>query len=495
MKKSLLILLGYLLLASPCFARGVHEFNPPAPEWQRVNFLRIPGIIEMNLDFALAWTDSAAGLFLAPYDAVILHVDVDGQPHDVYIFSDMGMQRLCIWMCTALDSAQNRYPETITAYYGEDCGFLRAPSGITTNARNRLFDPENDLIYLADRGNDRILELAYDPDIEGGRIRFNRSIGEGYVEWPVDVALATYGGSNPATTDIFVVDWGHEPEQGELVRFDLYGSFKGSWRGIPDSPKPVVPFAKPVSIECFPDTAPGYEDIYISETHGSRILHELASFDTEPYAWLLQDLKIPANYWESGGVICDDYGRAYICNTAAGIIESWETGFNYQYPDYDGSDGRQDPLEYPTGIVLDTYYGVCEALVLERFWRETGIKTFIIDGGASMSKMPLGFVGGNLVQPAKLSVTQLPFEYNLNTAYPNPFNSECRILYDIPERTHVLIEVFNVLGQKVSTLVNEIKEPGRYGVNFDASKLSSGTYFYSLKTDRYSKTKSVVLIK
>lgn len=63
MKNSLIVIFLLLLFASPVFARGVHEFNPPAPVFHRVNFLRIPGISEMNLDFALAWTDFATGLY------------------------------------------------------------------------------------------------------------------------------------------------------------------------------------------------------------------------------------------------------------------------------------------------------------------------------------------------------------------------------------------------------------------------------------------------
>lgn len=250
MKKLTAFIIFLVFGISPSFAHYVHTLDPPEPSFKQKNFLCIQGIPEMNLDFALAWTDSAAGLFLAPYDAVILHVSVEGQTHDVFIFSDWGMQRLCIWMCTAPDANGHRLPERITAYYGEDCDSLKSPSGLTTNARNRLFDPDNDVIYLADRGNNRVLELAYSPDTLGGQIRYNRTIGQGHLEYPVDVALASYGTGDPAYTDLYVVQWGRDRDAGALVRFDLSGTYKGSWQEIPMPPNGDLTFAhrKPMSV-------------------------------------------------------------------------------------------------------------------------------------------------------------------------------------------------------------------------------------------------------
>jgi len=311
------------------------------------------------------------------------------------------------------------------------------------------------------------------------------------------VALCGYGGSDPATTDIYVVDWGHAVDEGELLRFNLNGDFRGSWKEIPPpaAEKPLFPYAKPVSIECFPDTLSGYEAIYISEAKESRIFYDLVSNSTEPEAEMLQDLEITSHFWESGGVACDDYGRTYICNYSAGMIEMWEPEIGYPYPIFSRPDRNQDSLEYPSSIVLDTYYGVCEALVIERYGRQTGIKTFMIDGGSSLSKPPLGFVGGNLVRPAKTAVPQLPLVYDLYNAYPNPFNSECLIKFSLPEKARVTIDVFNLLGQKTARLIDEEIQAGEHSVIFNARGLSSGTYFYKMNAGTFSKTKMVVLVK
>ena len=62
--------------------------------------------------------------------------------------------------------------------------------------------------------------------------------------------------------------------------------------------------------------------------------------------------------------------------------------------------------------------------------------------------------------------------------YPNPFNPATTISYAIPQRTNVNIKVYNITGKEITTLVNEVKDPGTYNVNFNAENLSSGIYFY-----------------
>jgi hypothetical protein len=79
--------------------------------------------------------------------------------------------------------------------------------------------------------------------------------------------------------------------------------------------------------------------------------------------------------------------------------------------------------------------------------------------------------------------------------YPNPFNPTTTITYQIPNNSHVAIKVFDVLGREVTTLVDEFKSAGRYTVQFDASHLSSGIYFYSIKSSNYNAVKKMLLLK
>jgi hypothetical protein len=88
-----------------------------------------------------------------------------------------------------------------------------------------------------------------------------------------------------------------------------------------------------------------------------------------------------------------------------------------------------------------------------------------------------------------------PEEYILSQNYPNPFNPMTIIKYSIPKLSFVTLKIFDVLGREVATLVNQEKPLGRYGIEFDGSELTSGIYFYQLKTGDFIETKKMLLIK
>jgi Secretion system C-terminal sorting domain len=88
-----------------------------------------------------------------------------------------------------------------------------------------------------------------------------------------------------------------------------------------------------------------------------------------------------------------------------------------------------------------------------------------------------------------------PLEFALEQNYPNPFNPSTVIKYSIPENGFVTLDVYNLLGEKVASLVNGVQEAGRYEVNFNASSLASGIYVYSLKSGSFSSVKKMLLMK
>lgn len=86
-------------------------------------------------------------------------------------------------------------------------------------------------------------------------------------------------------------------------------------------------------------------------------------------------------------------------------------------------------------------------------------------------------------------------EYNLSRNYPNPFNPSTNIKFSIPKSDIVTLKVYNVLGQEVATLINRELAAGSYKVDFNASQLSSGVYFYTIKTGSFTATKKMMLLK
>ena len=90
---------------------------------------------------------------------------------------------------------------------------------------------------------------------------------------------------------------------------------------------------------------------------------------------------------------------------------------------------------------------------------------------------------------------EVPEAYTLHQNYPNPFNPSTNIKFDIPKDSDVKIAVYDMLGKEVKILVEEHKQAGSYELNFDASKLSSGMYFYKLTAGSFTGIKKMILIK
>ncbi len=97
------------------------------------------------------------------------------------------------------------------------------------------------------------------------------------------------------------------------------------------------------------------------------------------------------------------------------------------------------------------------------------------------------------------SVTELkietPSQFKLAQNFPNPFNPETIISYQIPVTGHVSLKIYDVLGNEVSTLVNKETEAGSYQIKFDGGKLSSGVYFYKLQSGNFVQIKKLLLMK
>jgi photosystem II stability/assembly factor-like uncharacterized protein len=90
---------------------------------------------------------------------------------------------------------------------------------------------------------------------------------------------------------------------------------------------------------------------------------------------------------------------------------------------------------------------------------------------------------------------EVPKDFRLDQNYPNPFNPVTNIKFEIPKLSFVKLIVYDMLGREAETLVNEQLNAGTYEINFDGGKLASGIYLYAMKTENFSSSKKLVLIK
>ena len=92
-------------------------------------------------------------------------------------------------------------------------------------------------------------------------------------------------------------------------------------------------------------------------------------------------------------------------------------------------------------------------------------------------------------------VVSAPVDFELFQNYPNPFNPSTSIKYSIPKSVLVTLKIYDVLGKEITTLLNEKEEAGLHKIEFNPTNLSSGVYFYTLKTEGFLQTKKMILIR
>jgi len=115
------------------------------------------------------------------------------------------------------------------------------------------------------------------------------------------------------------------------------------------------------------------------------------------------------------------------------------------------------------------------------------------DGGKPVGALTWWNIPMTGVEP--IGPQTVPTTFSLSQNYPNPFNPSTTLDYSISKSSHVVLQVFNVLGQSVARLVDKELTPGSYKTTFDASSLSSGVYFYTLRAGNFVQTKKMILMK
>ena len=151
------------------------------------------------------------------------------------------------------------------------------------------------------------------------------------------------------------------------------------------------------------------------------------------------------------------------------------------------------------GVFISTNKGTSWSDVSAGLWSIAYVRSLVVSGtnlfagtnGPGIWRRPLS----EMITSVQFRTGNAPAVFSLEQNYPNPFNPSTTIRYAIPQRSHVTLTIFNILGQQVATLVQGQQEAGYHDVRFDASGLASGVYFYRLHAGEYIVTKRALLLK
>jgi len=170
---------------------------------------------------------------------------------------------------------------------------------------------------------------------------------------------------------------------------------------------------------------------------------------------------------------------------------------------------------FSTPIVPDAFIGTVLARMIFRATPGVGVQDsaitfdtmfvapdigFVLQNTALEVILP-EFVAGRLdIQTGVEDDGQLPTTFELEQNFPNPFNPQTTIAFSVPQTSRVRLVIFNLLGQKIVTLVDDVLPAGRrqivwYGRDQSGNEVSSGIYFYHLSADEYTETRKMVLMK
>ena len=205
-------------------------------------------------------------------------------------------------------------------------------------------------------------------------------------------------------------------------------------------------------------------------------------YNLEPYISEVSSFRVGFEYTDCGGEW--GYGVA-IDNMAIKMGDSftWLTVSPYR-GNVSAFDGYNDSIVVKIGA-----YGVYDEFSIE--------DELLVESGENSISVEIA-VGGVEVTVDDSEVT--PIEFALHQNYPNPFTPETNIQFDVAEHSHVSVSIFNLVGQKVASLVNQNMDAGVYtikwsGLNEGGLALPSGMYFYEMKTSKYHSIKKLVLVK
>jgi len=247
-----------------------------------------------------------------------------------------------------------------------------------------------------------------------------------------------------------------------------------------------------------------WQDPKLSDaTIGIDSVHTFFNLSSEQMISRIRTGKLTYSFSDDSGGICQLYNSAMFNTTddseshfglwvygdfSKNFLEIWfEKGGNDQIVQVDTIDwAGWKFVKFPLDILDGTGMVKFHSIVLRQ-----------LKGGHFSSVLYFDDVQYDVVSDVALpgNTSNLPSEFVLYQNYPNPFNPSTTIRYQLPKQGQVKLHIYNILGQLVTSLVDQVQKAGDYTITWHADNLPSGIYFYRIETPQYVKTRKLTLIR
>ena len=281
-------------------------------------------------------------------------------------------------------------------------------------------------------------------------------------------------------------------DQGGKVRIDFRSSTSNVsysvWRKMDNDGWDAVGSFNAIQDSLYHYVAPTLGD---STSKGVRwSVFRVSAHTTDPFVYYMSD---PDSGYSidnlapavPSGIIAEGYGD----KIDLAWDESADKDFQY-YAIYRSLDSEFDPdtMSTYTYTTIDNFYSDVEVVQGNTYYYS--VKAVDFAGNSSEASEKVFAVVTDVE-----GLREIPTVYELGQNYPNPFNPSTVITFSLPESGMVSLKVFDILGQEVADLVNEVKQAGVYEVSFDASDLTTGMYIYRIQSGNFTATKKMLLVK
>jgi hypothetical protein len=460
-------------------------------------FLQISDPDRMNQQYVDDVFGDSVILFFKPSGGAFIRIDSGNVDYVVCIFCDQATNELTLFHFT--DSGKDRYPIRMS-YYGklppenlytdtiifidsitppaffnpfhpglDSAEYFYHPVDVAVSSNGRYYNPDSDFVYVLDQGNRRIVKLRFDLDKDS--LIWISSFGSDTLLFPTSLDYMSYNTPSYTDDDILVTDG----RLCKVFRYSASGQYE-TWYGGYGDGLPDIGYPTGVAVSANPTQANFF---YISDSRNRRISY----YYSDPNADIIYMGRAyvpeePPPYLSA--LDTDGKGNVYVVDLFNQKIWVFRPYLEKLVLEYGQSGIDPGYFNVPSDIYIDTHEAQDEMVICELWDDRSGIQSFLLDRNLP-KKSP--------------NESGLPTRFALYSNYPNPFNATTTIAFDLPNPANVTIDIYNILGQRVTRVINKPYPAGHHQALWNASKASSGIYFARIVAGDDSAVKKMLLLK